>query len=326
MATGSKNHGKPKIVPEVGSSRLKVVYIIGYVRSGSTILDTILGNHPQIESVGELANLHRSGWVNNEYCACGKVANECLFWNDVKAAWAELGGFREVRDYIALQARFERIRKWPRLLLERIKPTKSFEAYARQTELLFRAIQQVSKKPILVDSSKIPLRGLALGMIPGVDLHYVHLIRDGRGVAWSLAKSFRANRSAGIQHDLASKPIWRTALTWFIINIQDEVICRLSGKRKTVRIRYEDLTEKPDQVLTTIGQLMDLDLTPLKDKLINNETLDIGHTIAGNRLRMAKKIKLRLDTEWYEKMPSKDKRLFWLLCGSLMRCYGYKKS
>ena len=35
----------------------RVLMITGLDRSGSTILDIVLGNHPHIESVGEVANI-----------------------------------------------------------------------------------------------------------------------------------------------------------------------------------------------------------------------------------------------------------------------------
>ena len=41
---------------------MKVVYIMGLWRSGSTLLDIVLGNHQSIESVGELRNLPIVGW------------------------------------------------------------------------------------------------------------------------------------------------------------------------------------------------------------------------------------------------------------------------
>lgn len=36
---------------------IRVIYVTGKGHSGSTLLDLILGNHSQIESVGELINL-----------------------------------------------------------------------------------------------------------------------------------------------------------------------------------------------------------------------------------------------------------------------------
>ena len=45
---------------------VKGLKIAGLGRSGSTILDLVLGNHPQIESVGEVGNPGRNGWISRE--------------------------------------------------------------------------------------------------------------------------------------------------------------------------------------------------------------------------------------------------------------------
>ena len=45
---------------------VQVLKITGLGRSGSTILDVVLGNHPKIESVGEVGNLMRNGWISHK--------------------------------------------------------------------------------------------------------------------------------------------------------------------------------------------------------------------------------------------------------------------
>ena len=37
----------------------------------------------------------------------------------------------------------------------------------------------------------LPGRGFARAAMPGIDLHVVHVVRDARGVAWSLKKGFK---------------------------------------------------------------------------------------------------------------------------------------
>jgi hypothetical protein len=43
---------------------VRVLRITGLGRIGCTMLDIVLGNHPQIESVGEVENLMRTGWIS----------------------------------------------------------------------------------------------------------------------------------------------------------------------------------------------------------------------------------------------------------------------
>jgi len=49
-------------------------YVVGYGRSGSTLLDWTLGSHPDIKSVGEIDRLPESIMTNDLpiYCGCGK--------------------------------------------------------------------------------------------------------------------------------------------------------------------------------------------------------------------------------------------------------------
>jgi hypothetical protein len=47
----------------------QVFYIASAGRSGSTLLDIILGNSKEVFSCGELTNLFSSCHLNNEYCS-----------------------------------------------------------------------------------------------------------------------------------------------------------------------------------------------------------------------------------------------------------------
>src|SRR5262245_53099489 len=66
------------------------LYIMGRGHSGSTILDILLGNSRQIESVGELlAGLSRA---DHEMCCCGETMPDCAFWREVRSR-VETEGF-----------------------------------------------------------------------------------------------------------------------------------------------------------------------------------------------------------------------------------------
>ncbi len=63
-----------------------------------------------------------------------------------------------------------------------------FARYAEYTGALFNAIADLSGADVIVDSSKSPARALALSRTPGLDVRMLHLVRDVRGVAYSLRK------------------------------------------------------------------------------------------------------------------------------------------
>ena len=304
---------------------IRVIYIMGTGRSGSTVLDTVLGNHSQIESVGELTNLPKSAWINGEYCACGERGNECPFWEKVKLNWMQRCGVKDISGYVTLQSKFERFRSWPRLFRERINLSAEFQVYSVQTQALFEAIQAVSGKSIIVDSSKSPVRAFALSQMSGIDLVLIHLVRDGRGVAYSLSREIKKDLAKGVQNYLAPKPIWRTALFWIITNLQSEWMRRQVGVGHYVLVRYEDFVQKPREILLRIGVLARVNLSSLADTLDAGEAMVVRHTIAGNRVRMKSKIRIRLDETWKTKFTLKQSKLFWNIAGWLMQRYSYDK-
>lgn len=68
------------------------------------------------------------------------------------------------------------------------------------------------------------------------------------------------------------------------------------------------------------------DMTKLSSAVANGDEIAVGHNIAGNRLRMSKKVRLQTDAgRWRDTLPEEKQRLLWLALGWLLRCYGYKK-
>ena len=67
---------------------MRTIFISGLHRSGTTILNMIVGSHPDCIAVGEVANVIRAGversWIEDHYptCTCGN----CTFWPQVMEA------------------------------------------------------------------------------------------------------------------------------------------------------------------------------------------------------------------------------------------------
>jgi hypothetical protein len=305
---------------------IRIGYIMGAARCGSTVLDCILGNHGQIESVGELCNLPRSAWLNGEYCACGQPGNVCPFWQAVRREWIERTGRDDVEGYVARQRRYDRFLAMPRLLRERNRPSAEFRRYARETRAVFEAIRSTSGKPIIVTSSKGPARALALSMIPGLDVRLIHLVRDARGMACSIAKAYEKDPAAGIQHHFASRPVWQTAWYWVLYNVESEIIRGMLPPTRSIRLRYEDMTADPSEGLRRIGELLEVDMAPLAKRLGAGDDFTFGHTVAGNRVRMSGRIQLRNDQQWRDSLSARQKRVVRCVAGLLMSRYGYSRS
>ena len=307
---------------------IKVLYIAGYGRSGSTILDTVLGNHPEIESVGEASHIVQQAWVTPGFCACGVPGDDCDFWNEVRTRWLKRAhksrpGF-DMRHYSQLIREIEPRVLWLPKLARRVSNDPQVIEYAELTAQLMAAIRDASGASVVVDSSKQASRALVLSMVEGVDLRLVHLVRDCRGVAWSGKKRFQKDEQSGVQKDDRGKRVMRTTATWTAINLASSWLRRYLPNDRSIRVRYEDFITQPQVELERIGRLMELDLRPLGTAVAAGQSMDVGHTIAGNRLRMAGSLKLKPDLEWLEKLTATERAKCWALSGWLMKAYGYR--
>jgi hypothetical protein len=63
--------------------KIKVLYIAGPSRTGSTILSQILGEVPNFFNSGELFNYWDRGIKNQGFCSCGKSVNDCAVWKQI---------------------------------------------------------------------------------------------------------------------------------------------------------------------------------------------------------------------------------------------------
>jgi len=316
---------KLKIEPVATEKPVRVLYILGCGRSGSTILDTILGNHPDVESVGEATHVARDAWLGNGYCACGELVSQCAFWKDVGQRWKDRVGQVDVADYVKIIREMDTARSGPRGLLRQVRrENPRILDYGRLTGEMLRAIRDVSGKNWIVDSSKGASRALALAMIPGVQLRVVHLVRDCRGVAWSRKKRLQRDDKAGVYRDDPGGKVWRTAMVWNVGNMRASWVCRQLPQRHSIRVRYEDLVSDPAGEIRRIGQLTGLNFGEVTRKVTCGAPLSVGHTVAGNRLRMSGSVRLRPDVEWVDKLSVWDRFTCWAVSGWLARTYGYR--
>ncbi len=306
---------------------MKVIYVMGAGHSGSTLLDIILSNHPNIVSVGELYKLHRSGFIRTDQrrCSCGLPIHECLYWCNVRDAWIEKVGTDDFAGYVKLQYRYEFLSSsWGRLLWNGQIPSPEFQGYMKKTAALYEAIQEISGKSVIVDSSKSPRRAYALALNPDIDLRLIHLVRDGRACAWSHLQPRKKNIAAGIPKNFPVTPTHRTTRNWISSNLQSEWVLKRQAKEFRQRVRYEDFTREPSAVLELIGTTVGENLNCLAQGLTANHPMEIGHSAGGNSVRMSQTITLKPDFKWMEKMSIEDRQSFWRMAGWMARHYEYE--
>jgi hypothetical protein len=133
----------------VDNAPVKVLYVAGLGRSGSTILANTLGQVEGFFSGGELNFIWKHALIENRLCGCGRPARECPFWGPVFDG--EFGGQSEdlAREMMRLQYSGARTRHIPLMLTEggRAKIRARLGKFLDNTGRLYGAIRSVSGSP-----------------------------------------------------------------------------------------------------------------------------------------------------------------------------------
>jgi hypothetical protein len=300
---------------------VKVVYIAGSGRSGSTIVDNILGQLEGWVSVGEVRFLWERGIEQDRTCGCGEAFSACPFWQAVLARafpdGVDPGRMRALLD------RGTRARRIPALLgrsRRRRFVRRDLAELTTALGALYTAIADVSGARVVVDSSKLPTYGAVLGEVPGIDLRVVHLVRDPRATAysWLRTKALPDRPGADMQRQ---SPLHSSAL-WTLWNAMAEVFWGRSPR--ATRVRYEDFVRAPRPTIARIVARAD---EPPEDGPFVSETeveLTPAHGVAGNPSRFTTgRVALRADDAWRTEMRPADRRTVTSVTWPLLRRHGY---
>jgi glycosyltransferase involved in cell wall biosynthesis len=310
----------------MSEDRVKVLYIGGYSRSGSTLLLRLLGRIEGLFSVGELWDLWQRSFIENQLCGCGQPFKECPFWTAV--VQQVFGGFDQANIPVlqALRDAVQGNHSLPALAIPRLRTvqyTTHLHTYTDILQQLYRAIQQVSGSRMIVDSSKVPPYAFLLQEAPEIELHLVHLVRDSRAAAYSWQrKKVRPEIHWRTAYMERYNPV-RAALEWTVMN--GLFHGRQARAASYQRVRYEDLCELPRETLVQIGAGLGEDWTSI-DFFGEGHSVQMGvdHTVSGNPNRFQQgAIQIRPDTEWQQQMAWHQKAIVTGLTWPLLQKYGY---
>ncbi len=311
---------------------IRVIYVMGAGRSGSTALEAMLGDHEDVVAVGELVNIFWKRWQEDVHCSCGALTLQCSVWRDIQQRFCELTGLKSFHDHFEAYQTFEGfvprtlgIPEWMRLTYAEKIGGADVRQWQARNYAVYQAIAEVTGKRVIVDSTKVPIRGRVLCMTPGLDVRLVHLIRDVRGVAWSRQKAYRKNPALGLNKDNDPVPVWRSVAYWTVMNALSSMVRSRYEDCPSLLVRYEDYTRQPLEEFARISEVVGLDYGPIAKRLVEGQPVRPQHTSAGNPVRMLGAIKLSPDFEWMQKLPEADREKCWRLASLMMRAYGYEK-
>jgi len=303
---------------------VRVLFLGGLGRSGTTLLERLLGELPGVCPLGEVVHLWQRDVADDERCACGKHFSDCEFWSAV--GQRAFGGWHHVDVWriLALREAVERTRHIPRLASVRMPAAHRalVDEYADWYARLYEAAAAVSGASVLVDSSKHAALAYCLRFAPSIDLRVVHMVRDSRGVAYSWTKHVARPESDGFDEMTRYTPS-RSALLWNAHNTAFALLPRCGVPVR--RLRYEDLLADPVSVLQQLAAFADLP-SPSVD-FIQDGVASLGpcHSAAGNPMRFTVgPVPLRRDDAWRSSLPTGQRRLVGALTSPLRQVYGYR--
>jgi len=270
----------------------RIIYILGSGRSGTSLLEIMLGNNSRIFNCGELNRFPaRNGYPPVK----SPDSTDYKFWLKIREKVVE--NF-DLKHQAHLHKKFEYHFGLIKRFFGLFDPSE-YRLYQDFIAKIFNEVYQSTGCPIITDSSKYPSRALSLSETLTFDVSYIYIKRNPVSVVRSFAKK---------DIEQPSKNWLMANAYYFIVNFLCSIVYRKLAKRhKTMIIKYEELIQNPLQTLMDIEKILDLSFDLLKDKIKNNEEIKVGNLFDGNRIRLKPTILLQ------SKGSSENKKLWDLI-------------
>jgi hypothetical protein len=292
----------------------QIAFVLSDMRSGSTLLDQLLGAHPAVMSLGELhwlpAYVTRDRSIydpNHELvCTCGRAVADCEFWSQVAL---RLG---RPLDSLQLRPSFTRnamrfLERFPSTFRHRfVQRTLAGTGLVDDNLALLDCLFEVSGRRCLVDSSKSTFRFRAVHDARPLQTRGLILTRDYRAVVHSKMKRGHSLESAARG--------WRSKMRQ-IAALTDDL-----PREHIHRLGYENLCQDPAGELTRLCGFLGLAFVPAMLERPTGGTHHIGGSPSKfdqSRLRIA------MDTAYQNAFSAPELTRLASLVGDMAGRWGY---
>lgn len=297
------------------NKKIKVLYVAGPTRSGSTIISNILGQINGFFHAGEIIEAWDRGQTWK--CSCGCYPQECVVWSDIFKALTSAIAPKDLIEIIRARDKLSRSHKvvlhhyWhPRKAMQDGSATH----YVDGLTTLYALIQTKTGANVIVDSSKNVGYCDTLSRVPAIDLYVLHLVRDSRATVFSWSKK---------KEGLWKANPFKKALEWSSRNCSAEFL-KKRDPHKYIKIRYEDFIKNPQQVVYSVLHLLRIAEAQLPFISANEVMIETSHGLCGNPGRFHHGVqKIVMDDRW-KKMKRSDNLMATFLTWPLLLKYKYQ--
>lgn len=305
---------------------VRQVLVLSSGRSGSTLLDRLLGRHPGMVSLGEVMQWPKN-LVLDTLCTCGEPMSGCVFWQQVagqlkqstgmdvnaNAYQLDMGliGATRVRDeayYTRSRLFINAIAKavlWLGQRLGRHWALPVIRQQATHSLALYEAVRAVSGAAVVVDSSKQYLRGISIYKQSPDDTRLIVLMRNGRAVLHS-----RMQTGLSMADSVKRwQDYYQRMLPCLRASVPSEAVFYL---------HYEELASNPVQVLSSLFGFLgvsSMNVLALPERDV--------HMAEGNAMRVKPLQAVVLDERWKTALSADARAYFRKTAGALNRELGY---
>nr|WP_229399220.1 sulfotransferase [Micromonospora okii] len=303
----------------------RVLFVGGLGRSGSTLLELILAQHPDVCAVGEVVHLWERALGGDERCGCGERFTACDFWQRVGEHAFDGWSTVDRAEVLALKDAVDRTRHIPRLARAEL-PADQLDEVRRYADLytrIYAAAAAVTGARIVVDSSKHASTAFALRWADDLDLRVLHLVRDSRAVAYSWAKQVRRPEVVDAE---AYMPTFSPLTVSKLWTAQNTAFHLLATRAPVVRLHYEDFTADPRGTVARVRRFAGLADDPDALRVLDPSPAPLvpAHSIAGNPLRFRSgPLRVRQDDAWRTALPPRSRAVVSAATLPLRLRYGY---
>lgn len=249
---------------------IRVIYIAGYGRSGSTLLSMLLNIVPEVYNLGELDNLYRTDFDSLPD-----------YWKTVRMSTTEGNGVDISKIRSSSLRWFVKRRKGNILFRQLWLP-------------VLNDFGRIHNAKIVVDASKSTYLTFSRPFYykrNGMNVKVIHLVRDLNGVVDSFTNGRNTSSSKKLQ---AAKKggAFRAIFNWLVVNVLTTLVYRTKFNEDSFYyLSYNKLMSDYENELKKLFNFLELDpVTTLFDDEIKLET---DHSFSGNRVRLNRKIKIK---------------------------------